>query len=153
MGLKEDIKQDKGFASQQQKAMINILYTHGWLMAKMKESMKAYDITPQQFNVLRTLRGAFPKPLSTINIRKRMLDRMSDAYRIVDRLCKKGLVKSNTCLFDKRKVDVSISESGLALLARIDKEKGTFSSVFNGISNEDAQHLNQTLDRLRDNSQ
>ena len=151
MGLEEDIKQERGFSSEQQKAMVNILYTHGWLMAKMKESMKEYDLTPQQFNVLRILRGAFPDPLSTLNIRNRMLDRMSDASRIVDRLCKKGLVKSSTCSFDKRKVDVSISEPGLALLTKIDNDKGDFKSVFNAVSEEDAKHLNETLDRLRDN--
>jgi DNA-binding MarR family transcriptional regulator len=152
MGLEEDIKQQKGFASEQQKAIVNILYTHGWLIAKMKESLKEYDLTPQQFNVLRILRGTFPDPLSTLNIRNRMLDRMSDVSRIVDRLCKKSLLKSSKCSFDKRKVDVSISESGLALLAKIDKEKGDFKTVFDGISDAEAKQLNEVLDRLRDNS-
>ncbi|MFT4680178.1 MAG: MarR family 2-MHQ and catechol resistance regulon transcriptional repressor [Granulosicoccus sp.] len=151
MGLEEDINQERGFSSEQQKAMLNILYTHGWLMARMKESMKEYDLTPQQFNVLRILRGAFPDPLSTLTIRNRMLDRMSDASRIVDRLCKKGLVKSSTCSFDKRKVDVNISEPGLALLTKIDNDKADFKSVFNAVSDKDAKHLNETLDWLRDN--
>ena len=150
MGLEQDIKQERGFKSERHKAIVNVLYTYNWLMAEMKKSLKQYDLTPQQFNVLRILRGAFPNPLSTLDIRNRMLDRMSDASRIVDRLCKKGLVKSQTCSFDKRKVDVSISEPGLAILATIDREQDDFSKLVEGLGEEDAKHLNATLDRLRD---
>ena len=150
MGLEEDIRQQRGFKSEQHKAMVNVMFTYSWLMGKMKESLKEYDLTPQQYNVLRILRGAFPDPISTLDIRNRMLDRMSDASRIVDRLCKKGLVKSKTCMFDKRKVDVSISEPGLAILATIDREQSDFGHLVEGLSEEDAKHLNETLDRLRD---
>ena len=150
MGLEEDINQKRGFKSEQQKAIVNVMFTYSWLMGKMKDSLKGYDLTPQQYNVLRILRGAFPDPLSTLDIRNRMLDRMSDASRIVDRLCKKGLVKSKTCHFDKRKVDVSIAEPGLAILAAIDREQTDFGHLAGSITEEDAKQLNTTLDRLRD---
>lgn len=150
MGLEEDINQNRGFKSEQQKAIVNVMFTYSWLMGRMKENLKEFDLTPQQYNVLRILRGAFPDPISTLDIRNRMLDRMSDASRIVDRLCKKGLVKSGTCHFDKRKVDVSIAEPGLAVLAKIDREQSDFSHLAGTLSSEDAKHLNETLDRLRD---
>ena len=149
MRLEEEIKQIRGFKSEQHKAVVNLMYTYGWMMGRMKENLKDYDLTPQQYNVLRILRGAFPEPLSTLDIRNRMLDRMSDASRIVDRLCKKGLLKSKTCSFDKRKVDVSISEPGLGILATIDREQSDFDHLMEGLSTEDAKHLNDTLDRLR----
>jgi DNA-binding MarR family transcriptional regulator len=92
MGIDKDIKQAK-FRNEYQKASINLIYTFGWLNTKTKEFLAAEDITPQQFNILRILRGSYPQPLSTLQIRERMLDKMSDSSRIVDRLIDKGLVK------------------------------------------------------------
>ena len=96
MGIEKDISQSK-FLNEHQKASINLLYTYGWMMERSKELFASEDITPQQFNILRILRGSHPQPLSTLQIRERMLDKMSDTSRIVDRLIVKGLVKKGTC--------------------------------------------------------
>ncbi|HEY0039943.1 MAG TPA: MarR family transcriptional regulator, partial [Flavisolibacter sp.] len=96
--------------------MINLLFTYGWAIEKIKDFVAKEDITHQQYNILRILRGAHPKPLSTLQIRERMLDKMSDTSRIVDRLVLKDLVEKRTCSKDKRLVDVTITEKGQALL-------------------------------------
>ena len=107
MGIEQDISQAK-FRSEYQKATINLIYTFNWMNEQIKNMLDQYDITPQQFNILRILRGA-GKPISTFQIRQRMLDKMSDTSRIVDRLIKKDLVKKVICEGDRRLVDVSIS--------------------------------------------
>ena len=118
MGIEQDINQTS-FRNEHQKAAINIIYTFNWMNEKMKAMFDKEEITPQQFNILRILRGA-GKPISTLQIRQRMLDKMSDTSRIVDRLLNKGLVKKNTCTVDKRLVDVSITDKGRKLLERMD---------------------------------
>src|SRR4051812_47282988 len=101
MGIEKDIQQ-VNFVSEKQKAMINLLFTYGWMIEKIRDFLAEEDITHQQFNILRILRGSHPKPLSTLQIRERMLDKMSDTSRIVDRLVTKNLVKKSTCPQDKR---------------------------------------------------
>lgn len=111
MGLEKDINQQH-FTSENQKLIINLLFTNNWLTEKIKDFLSAEDITLQQFNILRILRGSHPQPLSTMTIRERMLDKMSDTSRIVDRLLLKGLVSKKTCPSDKRLVDISITAEG-----------------------------------------
>jgi len=149
MGLEEDIKQTKGFESERQKAAINIMYTNCWLNDIFTTILKPYDLTNQQFNVLRILRGSRPKALSTSCIRSRMLDKMSDASRIVNRLCKKDLVERHTCVFDRRLVDVFISKKGMNLLGKIDKSIEGFGESMSSITDSDAAELNRILDKLR----
>jgi DNA-binding MarR family transcriptional regulator len=148
MGLEEEIQQTKGFESQRQKAVVNIMYTEAWLRDKFGSTLKPFGLTNQQYNVLRILRGSNPKPLSTSSIRERMLDKMSDASRIVDRLYKKGWVSKVSCPTDKRLVDVSITEEGLEVLATIDK-KNTFVEALDRLTEQEAQELNRILDKAR----
>ena len=150
MGLNEEINQEKPFQSERHKALVNIIYTEGWLRNRMSETLKPFDLTSQQYNVLRILRGSSPKALSTSCIRSRMLDKMSDASRIVDRLHKKGWLERKTCAADKRLVDVLITKSGLDLLAKIDGPMNDMGELFSSISEEEALVLNQILDKLRD---
>lgn len=149
MGLEEDIKQERGFQSERHKAVVNIMYTDGWLRGCLSELLKPYDLTNQQYNVLRILRGSSPKPLSTSDIRSRMLDKMSDASRIVDRLFKKGLVDRKVCPADKRLVDVFISKEGLKILKVIDETMNDFNKNLGEITEEEAETLNTILDKLR----
>jgi MarR family transcriptional regulator, 2-MHQ and catechol-resistance regulon repressor len=148
MGIENDIHQTK-FNSARQKAMINLLYSYGWVLEKIKESLAKEDITHQQFNILRILRGSHPKPLSTLQIRERMLDKMSDTSRIVDRLVTKGLVKKATCSKDKRLVDVTITEKGQKLLKKIDAESDHISEVMSNLTEKEAEILSSLLDKLR----
>src|ERR1700682_5938014 len=104
-----------------------------------------YEITAQQFNILRILRGA-GTPLSTLQIRQRMLDKMSDTSRIVDRLIKKELVKKSICKSDRRLVDIVISEKGKKILEKLDACSEQMDAVFKNLSMPDARKLNQLLD-------
>ncbi len=118
MGIESDIHQNS-FRNNYQKGIINFIFTYNWLRENMKVFFDREDITEQQFNILRILRGA-GKPISTLQIRQRMIDKMSDTSRIVDRLVIKGLVKKTICPADKRLVDVSITDKGKKVLANID---------------------------------
>lgn len=149
MRLEDEIKQ-KEFRNEFQKTAVNIIFTFNWLDARTRNFMKNYDLTPQQFNILRILRGQYPNP-STINLLKdRMLDKMSDASRLVERLRVKELLERSPSSEDRRSVNILISQKGLDLLAEIDKDFHEYEKVFNSITVEDAKILNQLLDKLRD---
>lgn len=147
MGISEDIKQGS-FRNNHQKAAINIIYTNNWLAERLRSFMADENLTNQQFNVLRILRGSSPKPLSTLQIRERMLDKMSDTSRIVDRLVRKGLVNKSICETDKRLVDISITKAGLDLLSKMD-EKDTIDTHLGNLSDQEADTLSMLLDKIR----
>ena len=147
MGIENDINQAK-FRNDYQKAIINFIYTFNWMNEKMKSILEREDITPQQFNILRILRGA-GKPISTMQIRQRMLDKMSDTSRIVDRLLIKGLAKKNICSKDKRLVDVSITDKGKKLLDKTDKYDHEMDAILNNLSGPETKSLNKLLDKIR----
>lgn len=148
MGLAEDIKQSK-FRNNRQKAALNIFFTSNWLNEKARAFLGEYDLTNQQFNVLRILRGSRPKPLSTQQIRERMLDKMSDTSRIVDRMLRKGLVEKKICEGDKRLVDVIITESGMELLSKIDQLEGELFRGVDNLSEKEATILSDLCDKIR----
>lgn len=149
MSIENDIKQAR-FRNAYQKASINLIYTLGWLRERTKCIFESEDITPQQFNILRILRGSFPQPLSTLQIRERMLEKMSDTSRIVDRLIAKGLVKKVTCKTDRRLVDVIITDKGKKLLERLDQRQDEMDNVLGNLSEDDANQLSNLLDKIRD---
>lgn len=147
MGLSEDIQQ-KNFKSMRQKAAINIFFTNNWLSEKNRCFLAEENLTTQQYNVLRILRGSQPEPLSTLKIRERMLDKMSDTSRIVDRLVIKRLVEKTTCVSDKRLVDISISNEGIQLLAKMDL-KDSIDVHLQNLSETEADTLSKLLDKVR----
>ena len=151
MSIEKDINQAK-FRNAYQKASVNLIYTVAWIRDKNKWIFEEEDITLQQFNILRILRGSFPNPLSTLQIRERMLEKMSDTSRIVDRLITKGLVKKLTCKLDRRLVDVIITEKGKKLLERLDARQDEMDAVLNSLTKEEAEALSHLLDKIR-NSQ
>ena len=148
MGIEKDIQQ-QSFRNGYQKASVNIIFSANWLNEKIKGLLDAEDITLQQYNILRILRGN-QKPMSTLQIRDRMLDKMSDTSRIVERILKKGWVEKKICPADKRLVDVIISKKGLALLERLDKRNAELDNILSGLTQEEAQTLNGLLDKMRD---
>lgn len=150
MSLNKDINQRK-FRNEHQKAMINLIYSYNWLMENTRKHLDQYDLTPQQFNILRILRGA-GEPLSTLQIRQRMLDKMSDTSRIVDRLVKKELVQKVVCSADRRLVDVTISDKGRELLTIMDTHESEWDALLKNLDQTEATQLNDLLDKLR-NSQ
>lgn len=149
MKLEQELK-TSNFASEWHRASLNIIFTAYWLNDKVRLLLKPYGITAQQFNVLRILRGQHPNPLSTNEIRDRMLDRMPDTSRIVDRLHKQGLLDRKVCKVDKRLVDVCITEAGLKLLAEIDEKAGpNITNSLYGLTEEEAKTLSNLLDKAR----
>jgi len=147
MSLEKDINQ-RMFRNDYQKGIINLIYTYNWMNEKMKSFFDKEDITGQQYNILRILRGA-ANPISTLQIRERMLDKMSDTSRIVDRLVLKGLAKKNICKNDKRLVDVSISPKGKKLLEKIDQHENKMDAILGNLTQAEAKTLNSLLDKIR----
>jgi DNA-binding MarR family transcriptional regulator len=148
MRIEEEI-QSTNFEDNYHKAVINITYTSGWLNNVFRCQFEKRKLTNQQFNVLRILRGQYPKPATVNLIKERMIDKMSDASRIVDRLVQKGLVSRCTNNKDRRAVDIRISEKGLEVLAVMDKEFKTKDFLKNNLTEEEAGKLNELLDKLR----
>ena len=148
MGIEKDIQQQK-FRNEYQKAVVNLIYTSNWMRERTSGIIEAEGITPQQFNILRILRGSHPKPLSTLQIRERMLDKMSDTSRIVDRLIAKGLVKKHVCKKDRRLVDVIIAEKGLKMLERLDKRQDDMDAILGNLTEKEASSLSKLLDKIR----
>jgi DNA-binding MarR family transcriptional regulator len=148
MEIEKEIHNAK-FLNNYQKVSVNIVYTYNWLNALLKSELDKHQITNQQFNILRILKGQYPNP-ATINILKeRMLDKMSDASRIVDRLVNKDLVTRCVNETDRRAVDILISEKGLNLLKNIYLEDLMINSLNNNITESEAETLSTLLDKLR----
>lgn len=148
MGIEKDINQYQ-FRNNYQKAEVNLIYTCNWINEKIKQIIDQADITTQQYNILRILRGS-KGPISTLQIRDRMLDKMSDTSRIVDRLVKKGLAEKTTCISDKRLVDICISEKGLALLEILDGRNSDIDNIMRNLTEEEAMQLSHLLDKVRE---
>lgn len=132
-----------------QKAVINIFYTYYYLVDKMSVTFKKYDITRQQFNVLKILKAQEPHAASVNLIKARMLDKMSDVSRIVERLRIKGLVDRQSAEKDKRSVDVMITSKGSELLSEINPEIDHLSKLISNLTTEETVSLNKMLDKIR----
>jgi DNA-binding MarR family transcriptional regulator len=147
MGIEQDIQQPN-FRNEFQKMGINLLFTANWLNEQIGKMLSEEGVTQQQYNILRILRGS-TTPLSTLKIRERMLDKMSDTSRIVDRLIAKELVVKNTCEKDKRLVDITLSPKGLDLVDQLDQYNERIDALLKGINESEAQMMNQILDKIR----
>lgn len=148
MRIDEEIQSSK-FEDNYHKAVINVNYTYGWLGNAFRCKFERYNLTQQQFNVLRILRGQYPKPATINLLKERMIDKMSDASRIVDRLVQKGLVSRCTNNKDRRAVDIRISDVGLGTLEKMDIEFRTKDILQNNLTEEEAGQLSDLLDKLR----
>lgn len=148
MSLEQDIKQTN-FKSPYSKAVINIIYTNNWLQSLQVEIFKPFDLTLQQYNVLRILRGQYPNPITVIAIIERMLDKMSNASRLVDKLLVKDLVIRRLCPHDRRAVDVIITEKGMKLLEELDELQHQWEDKLHGLTESEALQLSELLDKMR----
>ncbi|MCX7876792.1 MAG: MarR family transcriptional regulator [Melioribacteraceae bacterium] len=148
MKLEEEIKQPK-FRNEFHKLAVNIFYTYSWLLNLQNHLFKKYKITSNQYNILRILRGQYPNPATINLLRERMIDKMSDASRLVERLRTKGFVKREICKTDRRRVDVIITEKGLNLLKEIDKLNNQYDAFFKNLNEKEAELLNNLLDKMR----
>lgn len=148
MKLEIEIGQES-FRNEYHKLLVNIMYTSGWIHGKIDSRLKPHGLTPQQYNILRILRGQYPNPAHVQLLEKRMLDRMSNASRLVERLRQKGFVERTICEKDRRAVDVVITESGLKLLKLLDKKEKNWLKEIMLINRNEAKQLNSILDSLR----
>lgn len=149
MNIGDAIKQAK-FENAHQKAMINLIYTHNWFKERLSAFLKNEEITSQQFNVLRILNGQYPEGITTGEIRARMLDKMSDASRLVDRLEKQGMVMKNRNPADRRLVTCVITDAGRALLQKIKLEEGSlYQPLTHNLTDKEASELSDLLDKMR----
>jgi DNA-binding MarR family transcriptional regulator len=137
------------FRNDKHKLGVNLIYTANWYMDKLDSIFKSEEITHQQFNILRILRGAYPKPVTIKYIRERMLDKMSDVSRIVEKLREKGYLQRQECPNDRRNVDITITEKGLAELKKIDNLIEPLESIFDVFSPLEINMFNELLDKLR----
>ena len=147
MDIEKEIQQSN-FRNEFQKLAINLMYTANWLNERISRILLKEEITQQQYNILRILRGS-DHPLSTLQIRERMLDKMSDTSRIVDRLICKELVQKNACQSDKRLVDIVLTEKGLKLINKLDVLDVQLDALLSGLDENEAVIANKILDKLR----
>jgi DNA-binding MarR family transcriptional regulator len=146
----EDEIQQSAFKSGYHKAYINLLYTSNWLEQEQTSLFKPFGVTLPQYNVLRILRGQHPKPATVSLLIERMLDKTSNASRIVDKLEAKDLVTRKQCPNDRRTVDVLITDKGLALLKEMDELDGGSKTGIRNLTEEETTELNRLLDKIRD---
>lgn len=149
MRIEEAIQQQK-FKSELHKAQVNLLYTAAWMNQQSTQALKPYNISIQQFNILRILRGLHPEQATVKLLTERMIDKMSNASRLVEKLKKKGLVERENCQEDRRRVNISITEAGLELLATAScaLEKASLRQL-EYLNDDEAALLNELLDRIR----
>jgi DNA-binding MarR family transcriptional regulator len=148
----EDAIQQKKFQNEFHKAQVNLLYTAAWINQQSTQALKPFNISIQQYNILRILRGMHPETATVKLLTKRMIDKMSNASRLVEKLKQKGLVERNHCAEDRRRVNITITQAGLDMLevATTALENATMSQMMN-LNPAEAEVLSAYLDKIRNN--
>ena len=146
--LNTDIQQ-KHFASENIKANLNILYTANWLYNKISSTLKPYNLTHEQYNVLRILRGSHPKSMCQKDILSRMIAPSSNVTLLIKKLIEKDFVLVQLSDTDKREYVINITKTALTVLKQIDKELDARKDELTKLSESEAFHLNALLDKLR----
>ncbi len=149
MRLEEELQQKK-FSSEFLKAVLNIEFTGNWLDSESNKVLKPFGISSQQYNVLRILKGQKGNAISVNNIMSRMINKMSNASRLVEKLRKKELIERVTCESDRRQVDVRITEKGLDLLVEAGKGMQKFDNMKTKLTEKEAKLLNELLEKIRE---
>jgi DNA-binding MarR family transcriptional regulator len=150
MKLEDEIQQ-KNFKNAKHRAMLNLLFTASWLQCMQSRFFKEYGLSQQQYNVLRILRGQKGQAISVNGIQERMLDRSSNASRLIDKLKEKKLVERVVSKNDRRQMDIIINKTGLDLLQTIDEEMNDFETSIGKITEKEADELNRLLEKIRNN--
>ncbi len=148
MKLEQAIK-SKAITNSKERAILNIFFTNNWLQANMQAYFKKYDLTIQQYNALRIIRGQLPQPATVAIIKERMMDKMSDASRITDRLEKLGFVTRVVCKDDKRRVHIHLTQKGVELMNKMDQTIVETQDLMKKLNEEELASLNIILDKIR----
>ncbi|MFC3810141.1 MarR family winged helix-turn-helix transcriptional regulator [Lacihabitans lacunae] len=149
MSLEKEIKQTRPFSSKKEKAIVNIIYTNNWIFLNYSKNLKKYDISNQQYNVLRILNGQNGKPITINEIIERMLDKMSNASRLVDKLLAKGLVSREQRQGNRRACDVILTEKGKLFLEEVKTDMNLNEDKMSPLTDEEFDTLNELLDKMR----
>ncbi|MBC3542134.1 MarR family winged helix-turn-helix transcriptional regulator [Rufibacter sediminis] len=149
MKLEDEIKQ-KSFANPYLRMVVNVMFTGNWLQKALSCQLKQYGVSLQQHNVLMILRGQYPNPATLGLIQERMLDRESNATRLVDKLLEKDLVTRCQCAGNRRKVDILITEKGLDLLKQTDGIMSDLEEKYRHITPSEATLVGELMDKIRD---
>ena len=137
------------FKSEYHRLVVNIMYTQGWVLRAFNRHLKPFGITFQQYNILRILRGQQPAPATIALLIERMIDKTSNASRLVEKLRAKGLVERTVSSADRRRVDVRITRDGLTLIERIEALDQTWEAQLRGLTPDEAAQASTLLDKLR----
>ncbi len=148
MKIEEELKQNK-FVSPLHKAIVNIMFTDGWFTNQLRDVFKDHQLTNQQYNVLRILRGKYPEALNPSEIKSVMIDKNPDLTRLCDRLCTMGLIERFIDGENRRKMNIRINEKGLEILEKIDPVMDDFHKSIQNISDREAELLSDLLDKMR----
>ncbi len=146
---KEEYINQKKFHTEVERALINIMYTASWIDSLHIQRLKPHSLSPQQYNVLRILRGVFPGKLKLADISERMIDKNSNSTRLVEKLREKGFVKRELCETNRRQVDIEITKKGLDTLLLIDEESKLFFKKFKTCTKNDYEELARILGLFR----
>lgn len=148
MEIEKAIHQKK-FANERERVIVNILYTSSWLSNLQMGVFKEYDLSMPQYNVMRILKGQYPKPATVNMIMERMIDKSSNVSRIVEKLRTKGLVLRTECPLDRRQVDVMLTQSGIDLLAECTKKLSVIQTITDRLDDAENKELNRLLNKIR----
>lgn len=149
MKIEDAIKQTKGFKNLTEKVVVNIQYTSSWLNQLNSDIFSPYDLSIQQYNILRIIRGQKGKSVTVKLLIERMLDKSSNASRLVDKLYAKKYVTREQCDTDRRRVDIFITDLGLQTLKKIDALNEDKLKKQINLTDEEANQLSDLLDKLR----
>lgn len=148
MRIEEAIRQ-KAFKDPYNKAIVNLLFTHSHIVSKQSSLFKPFGLSPEQYNVLRILRGQNGNPITVSSIQERMLNRMSNASRLVEKLKLKGLVVREESPKDRRQVDILITDKGLEVLKKLEISIQKLNRELIALDEDEIEQLNFLLDKLR----
>lgn len=152
MPIEEEILNATAFKSPQKHAQVNILYTATWLNKHSNAILKPFNLTLQQFNILRILRGCKGKPATIKLLTSRMFDKMSNASRLVDKLVNKGWAERKRSNTDRRQVEIVITDTGMELLEQANNALDTASATYlSSLTTEEANQINELLNKMRGN--
>ncbi|EOZ99758.1 transcriptional regulator, MarR family [Indibacter alkaliphilus LW1] len=145
----EEAIQQKVFKDVYNKAIVNILYTQSFIVSKQSSLFKPFGLSPEQYNVLRILKGQNNNPITVSSIQERMLNKMSNASRLVEKLKQKGYVVREECPTDRRQVDIRITEEGLNVLKELENQIYEMNRKLIQLDEQEVEILNNLLDKSR----
>ncbi len=137
------------FVNDRQKVLVNLYYTNNWLHHQYNDVLKAYNLTAQQFNVIKILNEVYPKSMTVSSIKEQMLDKSSDVTRLIDRLLEKNILVRRPDIKNRRKINIRLNIIGHSLVVKMEKDIRNFESLVENLSDKEIKQLNLLLNKIR----